>query len=173
MCFLPFASLLTSSSRCSQARRAECTAKLLCKFKLQCQLFVPRPSKMACAHGCRWLSRMWTHFFVQFLEHKQHKQTSYNYMIIYIIIIILYIYILYVYIIIYIYAYKYIHSVRIRISSHRAAGLYTEIAWARLEGMDQRWQLLAHLDRLEKVLLTSHMLYVLMSLIDAWHIIIT
>ena len=67
----------------------------------------------------------------------------------------------------YIYAYKYIHSVRIRISSHRAAGLYTEIAWARLEGMDQRWQLLAHLDRLEKVLLTSHMLYVLMSLIDA------
>ena len=144
MCFLPFASLLTSSSRCSQARRAECTAKLLCKFKLQCQLFVPRPSKMACAHGCRWLSRMWMHFFLQFLEHKQHKQTSYRY---------IYIYNIYRYIL-YIYTYKYIHIVSIRISSHRAAGLYTEISWARLVGMDQRWQLLAHLDRLEKVTTT-------------------
>jgi hypothetical protein len=84
------------------------------------------------------------HFFLQFLEHKQHKQTSYRY--IYIIYIDIYI--------IYIYTYKYIHFVSIRISSHRAAGLYTEISWARLVGMDQRWQLLAHLDRLEKVTTT-------------------
>ena len=64
-----------------------------------------------------------------------------------------YIHIVSIYII-YIYTYKYIHIVSIRISSHRAAGLYTEISWARLVGMDQRWQLLAHLDRLEKVTTT-------------------
>jgi hypothetical protein len=67
----------------------------------------------------------------------------------------IYIYNIYRYIyILYIYTYKYIHIVSIRISSHRAAGLYTEISWARLVGMDQRWQLLAHLDRLEKVTTT-------------------
>ena len=45
---------------------------------------------------------------------------------------------------------------------------YTGLSLARLAGMDQRWQLLAHLDRLEKVQNTTA---VLMSLIDAQHII--